>query len=235
MTAGVNGRAPDGAPDEPEGPTPRRRRLDPLLMAGLAGAYGAFAATFRGPRDRFWERMTHTGVALGTLALATEPELRRTRIRARDVGLGLASAAGLYGIFRFGDRAARQIMPRGAEEIGEVYALRALRPKPEIAARLALVIGPAEELFWRGFVLRRSQRRYGRWRGAAIAALKYGGAHVVTGNGTLTGAATAAGAYWSALAAWGMPMGALVVSHVAWDIWIFLIQPTQPVDEAVTA
>jgi hypothetical protein len=23
-------------------------------------------------------------------------------------------------------------------------------------------------------------------------------------------------------------MGALIVSHVAWDIWIFLVQPTQP-------
>jgi hypothetical protein len=24
----------------------------------------------------------------------------------------------------------------------------------------------------------------------------------------------------------GMPLGALVVSHVAWDIWIFLVAPT---------
>jgi membrane protease YdiL (CAAX protease family) len=123
-------------------------------------------------------------------------------------------------------------MPTGAEDIDEVYALRTLRPKGEIAGRLALVIGPAEELFWRGFVLRRMQRRSGRWRGAALAALAYGGAHVVTGNATLTGAATTAGAYWSALAAAGMPMGALVVSHVAWDVWIFLVQPTQVVPEA---
>ena len=210
---------------------PRGRRwVDPLLTAGLIGAYGAFAATFRGPRDRFWERMTHTGAALGAMALATDPDLRRTRIRARDVALGLASAAGLYGVFQVGDRAARRIMLNGAADIDDIYALRAIRPKAEIAARLALVIGPAEELFWRGFVLRRSQRLYGRWRGAAIAAVKYGGAHLVTGNATLTGAATAAGAYWSALAAAGMPMGALVVSHVAWDIWIFLVQPTQPVD-----
>jgi membrane protease YdiL (CAAX protease family) len=215
--------------NEAKEPT-RRRWVDPLLTAALIGAYGAFAATFRGPRDRFWERMTHTGMALGTFALATEPELRRTRIRARDVALGLASAAGLYGVFRVGDRAARRIMPKGAEEIGDVYALRALQPKAEIAGRLALVIGPAEELFWRGFVLRRSQRLYGRWRGAAVAALKYGGAHIATGNATLTGAATTAGAYWSALAAAGMPMGALVVSHVAWDVWIFLLQPTQPVE-----
>jgi membrane protease YdiL (CAAX protease family) len=212
-----------------------RRWFDPLLTAGLVGAYGAFAATFRGPRDRFWERMTHTGLGLGTFALAAEPELRRTRIRARDVALGVASAAGLYGVFRFGDRAARRIMPRGAEDIDDVYALRSLRPKTEIAARLALVIGPAEELFWRGFVLRRSQRLYGRWKGAAVAAVKYGGAHVATGNATLIGAATAAGAYWSALAAAGMPMGSLVVSHVAWDVWIFLLQPTQPVPDAPAA
>jgi hypothetical protein len=51
---------------------------------------------------------------------------------------------------------------------------------------------------------------------------------VVTGNLTLTGAAGVAGAYWSALAAAGMPMGALIVSHVAWDVWIFLVAPTAP-------
>jgi hypothetical protein len=26
-------------------------------------------------------------------------------------------------------------------------------------------------------------------------------------------------------------MPALVVSHVVWDIWIFLVQPTQPVPD----
>ncbi len=198
------------------------------LAAVLAGAYGAFAATFRGPREHFWQRMTATGAALGTLAMVAEPSLRRTRIRPRDVALGLASAAGLYAVFRVGDRMARRIMPRGAEEIDEVYALRSLRPRNEIAGRLALVIGPAEELFWRGLVLRRLQRLLGRWPGAAAAAAAYGGAHVVTANATLVGAAATAGAYWSALAAAGMPMSALVVSHVAWDVWIFLLQPTGP-------
>jgi hypothetical protein len=40
------------------------------------------------------------------------------------------------------------------------------------------------------------------------------------------GAAGAAGAFWSALRAAGMPMPALMASHVAWDLWIFLIAPT---------
>jgi uncharacterized protein len=208
----------------PAGDEPLPRRA--VLPAAVAGAYGAFAATFRGPRERFWPRMTRSGLALGSLALAVDPALRRTRIRPRDVALGVASAAGLYAIFRVGDGMARRVMPKGSEEIDEVYRLRALRPKPEIAARLAFVIGPAEELFWRGLVQHGLVAKLGRWKGAAASAAVYGGAHAVTGNLTLIGAAGTAGAYWSALAAAGMPMGALVVSHVVWDIWIFLIQPT---------
>jgi hypothetical protein len=170
--------------------------------------------------------MTATGLALGGLALAAEPELRRTSIRGRDVAAGLASAVGLYAVFLAGDRAVRLVLPGGGREIGDIYALQELRPRGELAARLALVIGPAEELFWRGFVNRRLGRRFGSWPGAALGSAAYGGAHVATGNFTLFGAAGVAGAYWSALAAAGMPMGALIVSHAAWDVWTFLVVPT---------
>jgi membrane protease YdiL (CAAX protease family) len=217
-------------PSRPAGAGGRRR--DALLAGGLAAAYAGFALTFRGPRRAFWDRMTATGLALGGLALAAEPELRRTPIRGRDVAAGLASAAGLYAVFLAGDRAARRLLPAGGREIGDIYALRELRPRGELAARLALVIGPAEELFWRGFVNRRLGRRFGSWPGAALGSAAYGGAHVATGNLTLFGAAGVAGAYWSALAAAGMPMGALIVSHAAWDVWTFLVAPTTGSDPA---
>ena len=200
-----------------------------MTAAGLVGAYAAFGSVFRGPRARFWTRMTRTGLALGTLALATEQPLRRMRPRPRDLATGAGIAAGLYCVFWVGDRAARVVMPTGADDIGNIYQLRTLRPKTEIAARLATVIGPAEELFWRGMVQAELTRRLGPVRGAAAAAALYGGAHIVTGNATLVGAATVAGAVWSGLAALDVPMPALIVSHVVWDIWIFLVQPTQPV------
>jgi uncharacterized protein len=198
-----------------------------LLALGIAAAFAAFGLTFRGPRERFWDRMTATGLTLGALALLADRDARRTRIGPAEVAVGLATAAGLYGIFRVGDAVAREVMPRGDDEIGDIYALRSLRPKEELAARLALVIGPAEELFWRGFVQRRA--------GYLTATLLYGGAHVVTENATLVGAATVAGAYWGLLRTLGLPLGALVVSHVAWDIWIFLIAPTVAVDAAAEA
>jgi membrane protease YdiL (CAAX protease family) len=210
----------------------RLRRSTVEAAGALAFAYGAFAHTFRGERSSFWQRMTAAGTVLGSFSLLADPALRRTRIRARDVVLGLASAAGLYAIFQVGDRAARRLLPEGGADIDRMYALRSLRPAPEIAARLGLVIGPAEELFWRGFVLGRLERDLGRLPAAAASAAAYGGAHVASGNLTLVGAASVAGAYWSTLAALGMPMGALIVSHVVWDIWIFLLAPTGPVPAA---
>jgi membrane protease YdiL (CAAX protease family) len=189
-------------------------------------AYLAFAATFRGPRRQFWQRMTGTAVALGTCSLFNSKELRRQRPRPLDLALGSAIAAVLYGAFAIGDRAARAVMPRGAQDIGDIYQLRQLRPRAELVLRLGLAIAPAEELFWRGLLQAALTRRYGRTRGAALAAGLYGGAHLCTGNPTLVGAASVAGAGWSGAAALGTPMPALIVSHVIWDIWIFLVRPT---------
>ena len=202
-----------------------------LALAIAAVAAGtAFTATFRGPRDRFWTRMTWTGISLGGLALALSEPARRARIRAWHVPLGLLSAAILYVTFGVGDRFARRYVPSGDAEIREIYGLRTLRPRGEIATRLATIVGPAEELFWRGLVQEALMRRYGRWPGAALAAVAYAGVHVTSGNFTLLGAAGVAGAHWCALYAAGVPLGALVVSHVAWDIWIFLVAPTGEIE-----
>ncbi|MGH2467930.1 MAG: CPBP family glutamic-type intramembrane protease [Candidatus Limnocylindrales bacterium] len=197
------------------------------FVAGLAAAQVAFAATFRGPPERFWSRMTWTGLGLGGFALLRSPAARQTRLRAWHVPLGLASAGVLYATFQLGDRFARRYVPTGERDIASIYALRLLRPRGEIAARLVTIIGPAEELFWRGLVQEALMARYGRWPGAAAAALAYAGSHTVTGNFTLFGAAGVAGAHWCALYAVGVPLGALIVSHGAWDIWIFLLQPTE--------
>jgi membrane protease YdiL (CAAX protease family) len=210
------------------------RAADPLssgpgtvpLVLGLAAAIAAFSATFNGPRDRFWSRMTYTGAGLGSLALLTSNRSRRLRPRWWHLPLGLASAGVLYLTFQAGDRFARRYVPGGDAQIRDIYTLRTLRPRPEIAARLALLVGPAEEIFWRGLVQSALRRRYGRWRGAALAAMAYGGVHVVTGNFTLMGAAGIAGTHWCTLYAAGVPLGALIVSHTTWDIWIFLVQPT---------
>src|SRR5207237_10365200 len=107
-----------------------------LLALGIAAAFAAFGLTFRAPRGRFWDRMTATGIVLGGLALAADRDARRVRIGPREVAVGLATAAGLYGIFRVGDTVARQVMPRGGEEDGDIYGLRSVRSNEEPATRV---------------------------------------------------------------------------------------------------
>jgi membrane protease YdiL (CAAX protease family) len=196
------------------------------LAAGLALAAACFAATFRGPRSSFWSRMTTTGALLGTMALQRRPELRRLRFRPRHLAEGTAIAAGLYLVFGVGDRVARRVMPAGAEDISAIYDLRSGQSRWLIATRLAAVIAPAEELFWRGWLQRSLAGHRGRWRAGALAAGAYGAVHMAAGNPTLLAAASVAGASWSALAALGVDMESLVVSHLVWDVVIFLVAPT---------
>jgi membrane protease YdiL (CAAX protease family) len=164
---------------------------------------------------------------LGAYALAAEPALRRERLRLRDVSKGLGSAAGLYAIFQVGDRMARRIMPAGDREIAGIYQLRTAAPPAAIATVLGLVIGPGEELFWRGLVQRGLMRHFGRVRGTLLASSIYGGVHLVSANLTLTGAAATAGLFWGALYAREQRLAPMIISHVSWDIWIFLIAPTE--------
>ncbi len=204
----------------------RRYLPDPIVLIGLAFAFVFFGLTFRGPRARFWQRMTWTGLTLGSLSLIAEPKLRRARFGLREAALGLGSAGILYVIFQIGDRLTRLILPQGGAEIGAIYGLEKLRPRQELAARLAFIIGPAEELFWRGLVQRRLMKQFGLLPGYVLGTAAYGGAHLVTGNFTLIGAATVAGAFWGGLAALGVPQEALIISHSFWDVFIFLIAPT---------
>lgn len=163
---------------------------------------------------------------LGLFALLTQPGLRRERPRRRDLAVGIGSAAALYGIFQVGDRLARRILPGGGRDINAIYELRTAAPRWRIALVLATVIGPGEELFWRGLVQRNLQSRFGRTGAALIASGIYGGVHLVSENLTLTGAAGVAGLFWGLLYAGEQRLPALIISHVAWDIWIFLIAPT---------
>jgi hypothetical protein len=106
-----------------------------ILGLGLALGTALFGLTFGGPRRRFWQRMTGTGLALGGLALAAAPELRKTRLGWRDLGLGISSAGLLYGLFQLGDRFASRLLPTGSTDIQSIYQLNQLRPRATIAGQ----------------------------------------------------------------------------------------------------
>jgi CAAX amino terminal protease family. len=166
------------------------------FLVGMAGAGAIWTAAFRG-KSGFWAKMAAGVGSLGAFALYANPDLRKTRLKPSDVARGIASAGLLYGIFQVGDRFARKVMPNGGAEIDDIYRKRGLAPDPLIAATLALLVAPGEELFWRGLVNRYLAQQFGPVAGNAAGATIYGAIHLVSGNLTLTGAAGVAGAFWS--------------------------------------
>src|SRR5262249_22781840 len=181
---------------------------------------------FRARWGTFWARMALVAGSLGLYASVVSPNARRERLTVGDVAGALASAGGLYGVFQGGDRLARLILPRGQSEIASIYELKKGSPPWLTAILLAGVIAPSEELFWRGLVQKTLMSRLGPTRGALAATLCYGGVHLGSGNLTLSAAALAAGAGWGAQYALQRRLPSAILSHVLWDVWIFLVAPT---------
>jgi len=90
---------------------------------------------------------------------------------------------------------------------------------------MTLLIGPGEELFWRGFLQRRLQSHKGPFTGLLLSTAVYTLVHVGSGNLMLVLAAGICGLFWGYLYLRTGSIVINVVSHTAWDIAIFLLLP----------
>lgn len=109
--------------------------------------------------------------------------------------------------------------------INSIYAIRSEQNLWVIALLLAFVIAPAEEIFWRGFLQRRLSHRYGVIFGFILATLGYVLVHVWSFNFMLIAAAAICGGFWGLLFAFTRSLWPAIISHIVWDITIFLLLP----------
>ena len=141
------------------------------------------------------------------------------------IGLGLLSACALFALFYVGNIVSRKIFPFAGTGIADIYGFKAQASPLRVALLMVLVIGPGEELFWRGFLQRRVQREQGPWQGFAIATSVYALVHIGSGNPMLVLAAGLCGLCWGLLYLRANSFLTNVVSHTVWDIAIFLLFP----------
>jgi membrane protease YdiL (CAAX protease family) len=93
------------------------------------------------------------------------------------------------------------------------------------ALALALLVAPAEELFWRGVVQERLAARVGAWRAVALATALAVAVALASGEGFLALATAPTYAAWGALAAWRRSLLPSIVSHSAWSVLVASIAP----------
>lgn len=204
------------------------------LAAIVVLAGGLFVLLFKfqrlGPLD-FWWWMGLNIILVAMVGFAADRDYA-ARLRldlktglARKAGLGLASAVMLYGVFAVGRLAALKIFPFAASGIASVYGLKTGAGVARVALLLGFLIGPGEEIIWRGFLQENLGRRLGRSGAFVLTALVYALVHVASGNTMLVLAAAVCGVFWGSLyAAWRSPV-LNAVSHTVWALVIFILRP----------
>ena len=197
----------------------------PLIgTVALAAVLWVFA--FRMGGAGFWIKISLSAVLLAGLAFRFQPNLKESiRFKGRTILLGLLSAVALYLLFWSGQVVSTFLFPFASPQIGEIYGLGRGVEAWQVALILFFVTGPAEEIYWRGFLQRRLSARWGGFRGYLVATALYAGVHLCTMNFMLICAAALAGAFWGLIYWRTGDLGANIVSHSVWTAAAFAVLP----------
>lgn len=220
-------------------------RISPLLLPLFApnaywmcgiGVFG-FSALFLLQRFgfiEFWGGFASMIGLLVLMALGTRPELLRSmlddvnkKFLLKFVG-GVLSGLLLYGIFWLARYVQEWILPGWSDHLVRVYRFGVGASELRIMLTIGFLIGPCEEIFWRGFVQDFFAESEGPWKGFFMGAALYVVAHLVTLNPMLIGAAVVAGGYWALLYRFFKSVTLNIASHVVFDLLAFVIIPFNP-------
>ncbi|MFL6562414.1 MAG: CPBP family intramembrane glutamic endopeptidase, partial [Bacillus sp. (in: firmicutes)] len=90
---------------------------------------------------------------------------------------------------------------------------------------LVLVAAPGEELFWRGFIQKRLSKYLNPVVSILSASILYASVHIYSGSFLLVLAAFISGFVWGYLYVLKKSMPLVIVSHIIFDLLIFIILP----------
>jgi membrane protease YdiL (CAAX protease family) len=90
---------------------------------------------------------------------------------------------------------------------------------------LVLVAAPGEELFWRGFIQKRLSKYLNPVVSILSASILYASVHIYSGSFLLVLAAFISGFVWGYLYFFKKSMPLVIVSHIIFDLLIFIILP----------
>ena len=174
----------------------------------------------------FWIKISFSAVTLALLSLWLQSnQTQALKFDAAAVLLGLLSAAVLYLIFWVGNTVASLLLSFAGQQVEGVYNKGAGTPIWVIALLLFFITGPAEELYWRGYLQKNLMVRFGPLRGWFLATVLYAGVHIWSLNFMLIGAAFVAGAFWGAMYWRFKNLAPVIISHSIWSTVIFAVFP----------
>ena len=175
----------------------------------------------------FWPAMSASAILLLLLSFGFRKDWGEAlKFTPLSFLCGAGLAAFLWGVFWLGNKASAWLLAFAPCQIDHVYALKEGTSPFLIGFLLLTLIGPAEEIFWRGYVQRTLSDLYGKNMAAFLAIAAYTLVHLFSFNFMLLVAAAVLGVVWSAIYRFyprRLPM--LIVSHALWDAAVFVFFP----------
>jgi membrane protease YdiL (CAAX protease family) len=174
----------------------------------------------------FWIKISFSAATLALLSFWLQPGTKGDlKFNGSAILIGLISSAVLYFIFWTGKFVSAAILPFAGQQIGGIYDKGTGTSVWVIAMLLFFITGPAEEIYWRGFLQKNLMARFGSWQGWLIATIIYAAVHIWSFNFMLIGAAFVAGAFWGAMYLYFKNLAPVIVSHSIWSMVIFAVFP----------
>ena len=179
------------------------------------------------PHVNFWWMMTGSACTLSLCATIFSPDWwRKIRITPTDIFLGITIAVALWGVFWIGDKLSQIMFDFARPQVDTIYSMKDGESPWLLTALMLFLIGPAEEIFWRGYVQQTISKRWTPNIGFIVTTLIYALVHAGSCNFMLTMAALVAGAAWGLLyRLYPQRFTAIILSHALWDVAVFIWFP----------
>lgn len=174
----------------------------------------------------FWIGISISALILMVLAIVLKRDiLKQFQWNWQSIGIGLLAAVVLWVVFYFGEFFSSLLFGFAREQVDGIYAMKENQNKLWIALGLFFIMGPAEEIFWRGYVQQKFIDKYGEWKGLIFATLIYALVHIWSFNFMLVMSALVCGVFWGVMYRYNKNLVPLIISHAVWDVMVFILLP----------
>lgn len=140
------------------------------------------------------------------------------------LSLGILSGLLLYCLFWIGYHGVGFLKWGFQRDIHKLYGWYGPSQYWEFFA-LILVAGPGEEIFWRGFVQKRLMSLCSPKTAILFDAILFASVNIYSGKLIFIIGAFISGIVWGSLYYWKKSMPLVIVSHIIFDIMLFIILP----------
>ena len=166
-----------------------KRIIIPLLIAAFLWFF-MFSPWTSGIFN-FWTAMSFSAIVLMNMAFALRPQwwIEDVKFDWKNIAGGVGLAVVLWGVFWLGDKASAWLFDFARPQVELIYGMKTGENPWLLSILLLILIGPAEEIFWRGYVQNALSKRWSPNVGFIVATLVYALVHIWSFNFMLVMAA----------------------------------------------